>query len=208
MTIKSGDKIPAVTLKQLSAGGMQDVSTDSLFAGKKVVLFSVPGCFTPTCSAKHLPSFIQTLASFRELGVEVYCLAVNDPFVMRAWAEINKADGITMLPDGNATFTKALGLEMDGSAHGLGLRSQRFALYAENGIVKHVAIEKTGRVRGIERRSNAETAEGWQRCGCGLAGICLADRPHRQPVDPFVLNMPVMATHPDKADLVPRHCRA
>lgn len=144
MTIKAGDKIPSVMLKQLTASGMQDLSTDSVFSGKKVVMFSVPGAFTPTCSAKHLPGFVQHLNDFKAKGVEVACMAVNDPFVMKAWQEAHKAEGIMMLPDGNGSFTKALGLEMDGTAYGLGMRSQRFALYAENGVVKSLAIEKPG----------------------------------------------------------------
>jgi peroxiredoxin len=144
MTIKVGDKVPSVTLKHLAADGMQDLSTDSVFSGKKVVLFSVPGAFTPTCSAKHLPGYVQNLQAFKALGVDVSCMAVNDPFVMKAWAEAHKAEGVQMLPDGNATFTKALGLEMDGAGYGLGTRSQRFALYAENGIVKALAVEKAG----------------------------------------------------------------
>ena len=144
MTIKTGDKIPSVTLKQLTASGMQDLSTDSVFGNKKVVLFAVPGAFTPTCSAKHLPGFVQHLKDFKAQGIEVVCMAVNDPFVMKAWSDAGKADGITMLADGNATFTKALGLEMDGSGYGLGTRCQRFALYAENGIVKSLSVEKAG----------------------------------------------------------------
>jgi peroxiredoxin len=144
MTIKIGDKIPSVILKQLTSDGMQDLSTDSLFSGKKVVLFAVPGAFTPTCTAKHLPSYINNLPQFEAKGISVVCLAVNDPFVMKAWAEKNKADGITMLADGNATLTMALGLEMDGSGYGLGTRAQRFAMYVENGIVKSLAVEKAG----------------------------------------------------------------
>jgi peroxiredoxin len=144
MTIKSGDKIPSVTLKQLGASGMQDLSTDSVFGGKKVVMFALPGAFTPTCSAKHLPGFVEHLGKFKSQGIEVACLSVNDPFVMKAWSEAQKADGITMLADGNGTFTKALGLEMDGSGYGLGQRCQRFALYAENGVVKSLAVEKPG----------------------------------------------------------------
>jgi peroxiredoxin len=144
MTIKTGDKIPSVTLKRLGADGMQDISTDSVFGGKKVVLFSVPGAFTPTCSAKHLPGYVQNLPAFRAMGVEVVCMAVNDPFVMKAWGEAHKADGVTLLPDGNCTLTKAMGLEMDGSGYGLGTRGQRFALYAENGVVKALAVEKPG----------------------------------------------------------------
>jgi peroxiredoxin len=144
MTIKTGDKIPSVTLKQLTPEGMKDLTTDSVFSGKKVMMFSVPGAFTPTCSAKHLPGFVARLAEFKAKGVDVVCLAVNDAFVMKAWQDQHKAQGITMLPDGNGTFTKALGLEMDGSGYGLGTRGQRFALYAENGVVKSVEIEKAG----------------------------------------------------------------
>jgi len=144
MTIKVGDKIPSVNLKQLTAGGMQDLSTDSVFAGKKVVMLAVPGAFTPTCSAKHLPSYVQHLKDFAARGIEVVCLSVNDPFVMKSWQESTKAEGITMLADGNGTFTKALGLEMDGTAYGLGTRCQRFALFAENGVVNTLAVEKTG----------------------------------------------------------------
>jgi len=126
--IKPGDKIPSVILKQLTASGLQDLSTESVFSNKKIVMFAVPGAYTPTCSAKHLPGFIQHLDDFKAQGVTVVCLSVNDPFVMAAWAKEHKADGITMLADGNCTFTKALGLEMDGAAYGLGTRSQRFAL--------------------------------------------------------------------------------
>ena len=144
MTIKIGDKIPSVTIKHLTAEGMQDLSTSSVFADKNVVLFALPGAFTPTCSAKHLPGYVQALAQFKTQGISVACLSVNDAFVMKAWSDAHKADGIIMLPDGNASLTKALGLEMDGSAYGMGTRSQRFALYAENGIVKSLEIEKPG----------------------------------------------------------------
>lgn len=144
MTIKVGDKIPSVILKHLTAEGMQDLSTDSVFSGKKVVMFAVPGAFTPTCSAKHLPGYVALLSQFKAQGIEVACMAVNDPFVMKAWGSEHDASGITFLPDGNATFTKALGLEMDGTGYGLGLRCQRFALYADNGVVKSIAVEKAG----------------------------------------------------------------
>jgi peroxiredoxin len=142
--IKAGDKIPSVILKQLTSSGLQDLSTESVFGNKKVAMFAVPGAFTPTCSAKHLPGFVQRLADFKAQGVTIACLSVNDPFVMAAWAKEHKADGIAMLADGNGTFTKALGLEMDGAAYGLGTRAQRFALYAENGVVKSIAVEKPG----------------------------------------------------------------
>ena len=144
MTIKAGDKIPSVLLKQLTPEGMQDLSTDSVFSGKKVVMFAVPGAYTPTCSAKHLPSFVRALDQFTAQGISVACLSVNDPFVMKSWGEEAKAEGLVFLPDGNATFTKALGMDMDGSAYGLGTRAQRFALYAEDGVVKYVAAEKPG----------------------------------------------------------------
>ena len=156
MAIKAGDKIPSVTVKQLSSDGMQDLATDSVFGGKKVVMFTVVGAFTPTCSANHLPGFVQNLDKFKEQGIEVACLAVNDPFVMKAWSEASKADGITMLADGNGTFTKALGLEMDGT----GLRSwhPRTALCAlrrkRRGQIH--SGRKDGRMRSIERRSDAQ----------------------------------------------------
>jgi peroxiredoxin len=143
--IKVGDKIPSVTLKRFGANGMEEVSTDTLFLGR-VVLFAVPGAFTPTCSMKHLPGFLEKAGELKAKGIDrIICLAVNDAFVMKAWAEHNKVDGkVEMLPDGNATFTKALGLEMDGSGFGLGTRSQRFALYAVDGIVKDLQVEKPG----------------------------------------------------------------
>ncbi|WP_448203347.1 redoxin family protein [Azospirillum sp. sgz302134] len=146
MTIQVGDTIPSVTLKHLTDNGMQDITTDEIFKGKTVVLFSVPGAFTPTCSAKHLPGFVQQADALKAKGVDnVVCLAVNDPFVMRAWGEKNSAAGkVTMLPDGNATFTQALGLTMDGSGYGLGTRGQRFALVAKDGKVTHLAVEKPG----------------------------------------------------------------
>ncbi len=146
MTINVGDTIPSVTLKHLTDNGMQDITTDALFKGKTVVLFSVPGAFTPTCSAKHLPGFVQQAEALKGKGVDsVVCLAVNDPFVMRAWGEKSGVgDAVFMLPDGNAAFTQALGLTMDGSGYGLGLRGQRFALVAKDGKVTHLAVEKPG----------------------------------------------------------------
>lgn len=146
MTIQVGDTIPSVTLKHLTDNGMQDITTDEIFKGKTVVLFSVPGAFTPTCSAKHLPGFVQQADALKGKGVDsIVCLAVNDPFVMRAWGEKNNAENkVVMLPDGNATFTQALGLTMDGSGYGLGTRGQRFALVAKDGKVTHLAVEKPG----------------------------------------------------------------
>jgi len=146
MTIQVGDTIPSVTLKHLTDNGMQDISTDEIFKGKTVVLFSVPGAFTPTCSAKHLPGFVQQADALKGKGVDnIVCLAVNDPFVMRAWGEKNSVENkVVMLPDGNAAFTQALGLTMDGSGYGLGTRGQRFALVAKDGKVTHLAVEKPG----------------------------------------------------------------
>jgi glutaredoxin/glutathione-dependent peroxiredoxin len=144
MTITIGDTVPNVSLKHLTADGMKDLTTDSIFQNKKVMLFAVPGAFTPTCSNKHLPGFVARLAEFKTKNIDVVCLSVNDPFVMKAWQEAHNAQGITMLPDGNAVFTKALGLEMDGSGYGMGTRCQRFALYAENGVVKTLDVEKAG----------------------------------------------------------------
>ena len=144
MTIKIGDKIPSIILKQLTPEGLADLTTNSVFENKNVVLFAVPGAFTPTCSARHLPGYIHALEQFKAQEISVACLSVNDPFVMQAWAEAHKATDITFLPDGNGTLTRALGLEMNGEAYGLGARSQRFALYAENGTVKILAVEKPG----------------------------------------------------------------
>jgi peroxiredoxin len=120
------------------------MTTDELFKGKKVVLFSVPGAFTPTCNAKHLPGFVQNADAFQKKGVDtVACMAVNDVFVMGAWGKAGNADGkVVMLADGNGDFTKAVGLELDGSRFGMGLRSQRYALVAEDGVVKHLAVEE------------------------------------------------------------------
>jgi glutaredoxin/glutathione-dependent peroxiredoxin len=144
MTINVGDRIPNTTLNYLK-DGVQAVNTDEIFKGKKVVLFSVPGAFTPTCSAKHLPGYVERFGEFKKKGVDVACIAVNDAFVMNAWAkDQNVPEGFWMLADGNGAFTKALGLEMDGTAFGLGMRGKRFALYAEDGVVKQLWVEAPG----------------------------------------------------------------
>ncbi|HET6914173.1 MAG TPA: peroxiredoxin [Rhodanobacteraceae bacterium] len=144
MTIKVGDRIPAATLNVIR-DGVQSVSTDELFKGKKVVLFSVPGAFTPTCSEKHLPGFVEHYQEFKKRGVEVICMAVNDAFVMKAWAKDRHVpEGLLMLADGNGDFAKSLGLEMDASKFGMGMRSKRFALYVEDGVVKQVHVEAPG----------------------------------------------------------------
>ncbi len=143
MAISVGDKIPAVKLKAVTADGVQDTTTDELFGSKKVVLFALPGAFTPTCSAQHLPGFVQHAEAIRAKGVDsIVCLSVNDAFVMDAWAKAQSVgDKVVLLADGNGDFTRAVGLELDGSGFGMGLRSQRYALVAENGVVKHLAVD-------------------------------------------------------------------
>jgi peroxiredoxin len=146
MTIKVGDKVPSATLMEKQEGGPKPVKTDELFAGKKVVLFALPGAFTPTCSAKHLPGFIQNADAIKAKGVDVVaCLSVNDAFVMGAWGEQQGAGGkVTMLADGNGEFAKALGLEMDATRFGMGHRSQRFSMLVDNGVVKALNVEEPG----------------------------------------------------------------
>jgi len=145
MTIKAGDRIPSVTLRVMGPDGPQAISTDELFKGR-VVLFSVPGAFTPTCNAKHLPGFVERADALRAKGIDrIVCVAVNDVFVMSAWGKAgNVGDKIVMAADGNGEFAKALGLTMDASGFGMGLRGQRFALVAENGIVKQLNVEAPG----------------------------------------------------------------
>jgi glutaredoxin/glutathione-dependent peroxiredoxin len=146
MTIKVGDKLPSAKLKQMTPDGMKDVQTDEFFKGKKVVLFAVPGAFTPTCSAKHLPGFVEKAAEIKAKGVDaIACLAVNDAFVMNAWGKDQKAEGkVQMLADGNGDFTRAVGLELDGSGYGLGKRSQRYAMVVDDGVVRALNLEKPG----------------------------------------------------------------
>ncbi|AWB79458.1 peroxiredoxin [Stenotrophomonas sp. PvP093] len=144
MTIQVGDHIPEVTLKRIREG-IETLDTHSLFDARKVVLFAVPGAFTPTCSARHLPGYVEKFEAFRQRGIDVYCVAVNDPFVMKAWAADQKVpDGLLMLSDGNAELTRALGLELDASASGMGMRSRRFALYVVDGVVRAAWIEQPG----------------------------------------------------------------
>ncbi len=144
--IKKGDKIPALKLMTATADGPREIDTGTLFGTGKVVMFAVPGAFTPTCSAKHLPGFVTHLAAFKAKGVDkVVCMAVNDVFVMGAWAKDQKVgDGIVMLADGAGAFTRELGLELDLVARGLGVRSQRFALVTVDGVVTQIAVEQQG----------------------------------------------------------------
>ena len=146
MTIKVGDKVPSVKVKQMTPEGMKDIDTGDFFKGKKVVLFALPGAFTPTCSAKHLPGFVEKAAEIKGKGVDaIACLSVNDAFVMNAWGKEQKAEGkVQMLADGNGDFTRAVGLELDGSGYGLGKRSQRYAMVVQDGVVKALNVEKPG----------------------------------------------------------------
>ena len=146
MTIKVGDKLPSITLKYMNKDGMQTATTDDLFKGKKAVLFGLPGAFTPTCSAKHLPGFVTHSEDLKKKGVEVIaCLSVNDAFVMDAWGKAqNAGEKVLMLADGNADFAKAVGLTMDGTGYGMGLRTSRWAMVLEDGKVKALNVEAPG----------------------------------------------------------------
>lgn len=147
MPIAPGDRIPEAVLQHITEG-VEQIDTPTIFAGKKVVLFAVPGAFTPTCSERHLPGFVEKFDQFRARGIDVACMSVNDPFVMRAWGQSQHVpDGLLMLADGNGDFTRALGLEMDASAYGMGTRSKRFALYAEDGVVRQLHVEAPGEFR-------------------------------------------------------------
>lgn len=145
MAISVGDKIPEVKLVKATAEGPQPVSSSEYFAGKKIALFSVPGAFTPTCSAKHLPGFVEKAADLKAKGVdEIVGTAVNDAFVMGAWNSAAGSDDITMLADGNADFAEAVGLTMDGSGFGMGKRGQRFSMVIEDGTVTQLNVEEPG----------------------------------------------------------------
>ena len=156
MSIKVGDKMPKGQFTRMGANGPEPLSTDDLFRGKKVVLFSVPGAFTPTCSAKHLPGFVQNAEALKGKGVDtIACMAVNDVFVMSAWGKSAQADGkVTMLADGNGEYARALGLELDATKFGMGTRGKRFSVVVEDGVVKQLNVEPPGEY-GV---SSAETA--------------------------------------------------
>ncbi|HET8791273.1 MAG TPA: peroxiredoxin [Modicisalibacter sp.] len=156
MTISVGDRIPDISLKTNGANGPEDISTGALFAGKRVVLFAVPGAFTPGCSNTHMPGFVIKADDILAKGVDtIVCMAVNDAFVMGAWQKDQNAQQITMLADGNAEFAKALGLELDASGNGMGTRSRRFALIADDGVVEYLGVD----AKGVEQ-SSAETVLG------------------------------------------------
>lgn len=146
MTISKGDKVPATTFVKMTENGPEQVDSESYFKGRKVALFSVPGAFTPTCSAKHLPGFVEKASDLKAKGVdEIACTAVNDAFVMGAWGKsANADDKVTMLADGNGDFAKAVGLEMDGSKFGMGKRGQRFSMIVNDGVVEEINVEQPG----------------------------------------------------------------
>ncbi|MBL4538125.1 MAG: peroxiredoxin [Oceanicaulis sp.] len=146
MTLKAGDTLPDVTFMTMTADGPHPMSTDDVFAGKRVALFAVPGAYTPTCSAKHLPGFIEKASELQAKGVDrIACTSVNDVFVMGAWGKDQGAgDAVLMLADGNGDFASALGLEMDGSAFGMGKRSQRYALVVNDKVIEHIFVDEPG----------------------------------------------------------------
>ena len=147
MTIQIGDRIPEVNIKRINES-IETIDTPTFFEGKKIVLFSVPGAFTPTCSEKHLPGYVALFDAFRDKGIGVACMSVNDPFVMKAWAASQNAPAeMEILADGNGEFAKALGLEMDASAYGMGIRSKRFAMLVDNGVVRQLEVEAPGEFR-------------------------------------------------------------
>lgn len=145
MTIQVGDKIPSGTFKIMSAEGPKDITTDDVFAGKKVVFFAVPGAFTPGCSMTHLPGYVVNADKIKAKGVDaIACMSVNDAFVMGAWGKDQNAEEIQMLADGNGAFTRAIGMELDASGFGMGSRCKRFAMIVDDGTVTHLAIEPPG----------------------------------------------------------------
>ncbi len=145
MTIKVGDRLPAANLVKVTPEGPEQVNTTDYFAGKRVALFAVPGAFTPTCSAQHLPGFIAQADAVKAKGVdEIACTSVNDVFVMKAWRQTNEASAITMLADGNADFAKAVGLTLDGTKFGMGTRSQRYTMLVNDGVVEQLFVEAPG----------------------------------------------------------------
>lgn len=147
MSIEQGDRIPQATFKVMGGDGPENLSTEDVFAGKKVVLFAVPGAFTPGCTVTHLPGYVVNADHIREKGVDtIACVAVNDAFVMDAWGRSQNAENILMLADGNGEFTSALGMEMDASGFGMGTRSKRYAMIVNDGVVEYLAVEPAGGV--------------------------------------------------------------
>lgn len=147
MSIQPGQLMPDVEIRVVD-GDIRTARTGDLFAGRRVVLFAIPGAFTPTCSNKHLPGYVNRHAEFRARGIDVMCLSVNDAYVMQAWASAQHVPaGLLLLADGNAAFTRALGLELDGSGYGMGMRARRSALYVDSGVVRQVHVEAPGEFR-------------------------------------------------------------
>ncbi len=146
MSIKTGERVPSGKFKIATAEGLADLTTEQLFGGKRVVFFAVPGAFTPTCDARHLPGYIDQAAAFKAKGIDtIACMSVNDVFVMKAWGKSAQADGkVQMLADGNGDYTKALGLPLDASGFGMGHRSQRFAMVVKDGVVEQLHVETGG----------------------------------------------------------------
>ena len=148
MTVQVGDKLPQAPLTVATADGPKPTNSEDFFAGKRVALFAVPGAFTPTCSARHLPSYVEKASDLKAKGIdEIACISVNDPFVMTAWGERDGSSDITMLADGNGAFTEAVGLEMDGSKFGMGQRSQRYSMVVNDGTVEQLNVEAPGDYR-------------------------------------------------------------
>ena len=148
MTIQKGDRLPDVPLTIASADGPKPTTAGEFFAGKRVALFAVPGAFTPTCSARHLPSYVEKASELKGKGIdEIACISVNDPFVMAAWGQRDGSNDITMLADGNGAFSDAVGLSFDGSQFGMGKRSQRYSMIVNDGIVEQVNVEQPGEYR-------------------------------------------------------------
>jgi peroxiredoxin len=154
MTVQIGDRIPDVPITIAGSEGPQQTTSGEYFSGKRVALFAVPGAFTPTCSARHLPSYVERASDLKDKGVdEIACISVNDPFVMSAWGERDGSQDITMIADGNGAFAQAVGLEMDGSKFGMGKRSQRYSMVVNDGVVEQLNVEAPGEYRA----SSAET---------------------------------------------------
>lgn len=157
MTIQTGDRIPQCTLRVMGENGPEKVETSALFDGKKVVMFAVPGAFTPGCSKTHLPGYVELADKIKAKGVDsIICMAVNDAFVMDAWGKAKNADEVLMLADGNGEFTRAMGLEMDGSGFGMGTRCKRMSMIVEDGVVRNITIEPPGGI--VETTAEATLA--------------------------------------------------
>ncbi|HVE01237.1 MAG TPA: peroxiredoxin [Sphingomicrobium sp.] len=160
MTIQVGDRLPDVPLAIATSEGPQPTTSEEYFKGKRVALFAVPGAFTPTCSARHLPSYVEKAGELKGKGIdEIACISVNDPFVMGAWGKADGSDDITMLADGNGAFADAVGLVMDGSKFGMGKRSQRYSMIVDDGVVKQLNVEAPGEYRASSAENMLDQLE-------------------------------------------------